>query len=84
MEDMQKFHFQDNWYEDASRRDFTINSIYADIDGNLYDPFNGKKDLEIGKIEFIGDIEKRIKEDYLRILRYIRFFLNYSKLEHSE
>ena len=78
-----KVEFADNWFEDASRRDFTINSIYADIDGNLYDPFNGKRDLELGKVEFIGDIEKRIKEDYLRILRYVRFFLNYSKLEHS-
>ena len=79
-----KVEFSNNWFEDASRRDFTINSIYADIDGNLYDPFNGKRDLELGKVEFIGDIEKRIKEDYLRILRYIRFFLNYSKLEHSD
>ena len=76
--------FSRDWYVDSSRRDFTINSIYSDIDGNLYDPFNGKKDLKIGKIEFIGDIEKRIIEDYLRILRYVRFFLNYSKLEHSE
>ena len=75
--------FSKDWLEDASRRDFTINSIYADIDGNLYDPFNGKKDIETGKIQFIGDIEKRIKEDYLRILRYIRFFLSYSKLEHN-
>ena len=79
-----KVEFSNNWIEDASRRDFTINSIYADINGNLYDPFNGKRDLELGKVEFIGDIEKRIKEDYLRILRYIRFFINYSKLEHSE
>ena len=70
--------------EDLSRRDFTINSIYADIDGNLYDPFNGKRDLELGKVEFIGDIEKRIKEDYLRIMRYIRFHLKYGKLEHEK
>ena len=55
------------------------NSIYSDLNGNLYDPFNGKEDLE-KKIQFIGDPEKRIKEDYLRILRYIRFFLNYSNL----
>ena len=75
--------FSDNWYEDASRRDFTFNSIYADLNGNLYDPFNGKKDLEIGEVKFIGDVDKRIKEDYLRILRYIRFFLNYSKVEHN-
>ena len=74
-----KVEFSNNWFEDASRRDFTINSIYSDINGNLYDPYNGKKDLENGEIKFIGNIEKRIKEDYLRILRYIRFFLNYSK-----
>ena len=79
-----KVKFSKNWLEDASRRDFTINCIYSDIDGNLYDPFNGKKDIEKGKVEFIGDIDKRIKEDYLRILRYIRFFLSYSKIEHDE
>ena len=78
-----KVEFSKDWYEDASRRDFTINSIYADIDGNLYDPFNGKKDLENGEIKFIGDAQKRIQEDYLRILRYIRFFLNYSKKNHK-
>jgi len=75
--------FSQDWQEDALRRDFTINSIYADIEGNLFDPFDGKKDLEEGKIIFIGDSEKRIKEDYLRVLRYVRFFLNYSKLEHN-
>ena len=78
-----KVEFSESWYEDASRRDFTINSIYADLDGNLYDPFNGKKDLENGVIKFIGDPEKRIREDYLRILRYIRFFLNYSRKKHD-
>ena len=75
--------FSKDWHEDASRRDFSINSIYADKEGNLFDPFNGKEDLEKGKIIFIGDAEKRIKEDYLRVLRYIRFFLNYSKQEHD-
>ena len=78
-----KVEFSDNWKEDASRRDFTINSIYADIEGILFDPFNGKKDLENGKVKFIGDAETRIKEDYLRVLRYIRFFLNYSKNKHD-
>ena len=78
-----KVEFSDNWKEDASRRDFTINSIYADIEGNLFDPFDGKKDLENGKVNFIGDAEFRIKEDYLRVLRYIRFFLNYSKDKHD-
>ena len=78
-----KVEFSDNWKEDASRRDFTINAIYADIDGSLFDPFDGKKDLENGKILFIGNAEIRIKEDYLRVLRYIRFFLNYSKAKHE-
>jgi len=78
-----KVEFSENWKEDASRRDFTINSIYADIDGSLFDPFDGKKDLENGKVLFIGNAEIRIKEDYLRILRYIRFFLNYSKVKHE-
>ena len=78
-----KVEFSDNWKEDASRRDFTINSIYADLKGNLFDPFDGKKDLENGKIDFIGEEEIRIKEDYLRVLRYIRFYLNYSKNKHN-
>jgi len=75
--------FTNEWTEDSLRRDFTINSIYADKEGNLFDPNDGVKDLENGKIEFIGDPEKRVKEDYLRILRYVRFFLNYSKQEHK-
>ena len=79
-----KVAYTTDWQEDASRRDFTINALFSDIHGNLYDPFDGKKDLEIGKIKFIGDADKRIKEDYLRILRYIRFFLNYSKTEHND
>ena len=61
--------FTNEWTQDALRRDFTINSIYADKEGNLFDPNDGVKDLENGKIEFIGDPEKRVKEDYLRILR---------------
>lgn len=73
-----KVEFSNDWKEDALRRDFSINSIYADREGNLFDPLNGKKDLENGDVNFIGDPETRIKEDYLRILRYVRFFLNYS------
>jgi poly(A) polymerase len=75
--------FSMDWKKDASRRDFTINSIYSDFDGNLFDPFNGKEDLENGIIKFIGDTEKRIKEDYLRILRYLRFYLSYSTQKHD-
>jgi len=78
-----KIKLSKSWREDASRRDFTINSIYSDEKGNLFDPHNGKKDLENGYINFIGDVDKRIKEDYLRILRYLRFFLSYSKQPHK-
>ena len=75
--------FTNEWTKDALRRDFTINSIYADKEGNLFDPNDGVKDLKNGKVKFIGDPDQRVKEDYLRILRYIRFFLNYSKQEHK-
>jgi len=78
-----KVRFSTDWKRDASRRDFTINSIYSDIEGNLFDPFNGKKDLENGFVQFIGDPEQRIKEDYLRILRYLRFYLGYSNHTHD-
>ena len=78
-----KVEFTNNWKDDASRRDFTINAIYSDAEGNLFDPYNGKKDIKEGHINFIGDVNKRIQEDYLRILRYIRFFLNYSKQPHN-
>ncbi len=78
-----KVEFSKDWKEDSLRRDFTINSIYADKDGNIFDPHNGKIDLENGIVKFIGNVEKRIQEDYLRILRYIRFFLNYSKQPHN-
>jgi len=76
--------FSKNWKEDAFRRDFTFNSIYADLDGNIFDPFNGIDDLKNGNVKFIGDANLRIKEDYLRILRYIRFFLNYSNNDHDQ
>jgi len=78
-----KVEFSLDWKEDAARRDFSINSIYSDKDGNLFDPYNGKKDLESGNVNFIGDAENRIKEDYLRILRYVRFFINYSNQGHD-
>ena len=75
--------FTSNWELDALRRDFTINAIYADIDGQIFDPLKGISDLQTGKIKFIGTPEKRIQEDYLRILRYFRFFTQYSKTDYD-
>jgi len=65
--------FTDDWAEDAKRRDFTINAMYMDLDGNIYDYFNGQHDLRNKIVRFVGDPAKRIQEDYLRILRYFRF-----------
>jgi len=79
-----KVQYCNNWRQDADRRDFTFNSIYSNLNGELFDPFNGKNDLLNGSVKFIGNPATRIKEDYLRILRYIRFFLIYSKNKHSE
>ncbi len=75
--------FTTDWKKDALRRDFSINAIYSDAEGNLFDPFNGKEDLENGLVKFIGNPDQRIKEDYLRILRYVRFHLNYSNFNHN-
>lgn len=66
--------FTDNWEEDASRRDLTINAVYADEKGNVFDYYNGIEDLEQGRVRFIGSASQRIKEDYLRILRFFRFY----------
>ena len=76
--------FTTNWEQDVLRRDFTINAIYADLDGRFFDPQNGISDLKNGKIKFIGSPDDRIQEDYLRILRYFRFFTQYSKKEHDQ
>jgi len=69
---------------DAGRRDFTFNALYLDFNGNIYDYFNGLNDLENGIVKFIGDPEKRIKEDYLRILRFFRFYCYYGKILDKE
>ena len=69
--------YTDDWQEDSERRDFTINSIYLDINGKIFDPQLGTTDLENCNIKFIGDPQKRIEEDYLRIIRFIRFSLEY-------
>jgi tRNA nucleotidyltransferase/poly(A) polymerase len=66
-----------DWEQDAARRDFTINALYADADGTVYDYFGGLEDLKFGIIRFVGDAHQRIQEDFLRILRYFRFLAWY-------
>ena len=79
-----KVKFTSNWEQDANRRDFTINAIYADMEGRVFDPEKGISDLQKGIIKFIGVAEERIQEDFLRILRYFRFFTQYSTIDHDE
>ncbi len=67
----------DDWEQDSERRDFTINAIYLDINGKIFDPQMGKADLKNNIVKFIGDPQKRIEEDYLRIIRFIRFKIMY-------
>lgn len=69
--------FGTDWQEDADRRDLTINGLYADRDGNVIDLVGGLADIETKTVRFIGDASQRIAEDYLRILRFFRFFAWY-------
>ncbi len=71
--------FTDDWQEDAMRRDFTINAIYSRPDGTLFDPAGGLDDLKAARVRFIGEPEDRIREDYLRILRFFRFTAEYGR-----
>lgn len=71
--------YTDDYIEDAKRRDFTMNAIFCDLEGNLYDPFGGVQDLHQGIIRFVGNPEERITEDVLRILRYYRFLAGFGK-----
>jgi poly(A) polymerase len=66
--------FTDDWLVDAGRRDFTFNALYAAPDGALFDPFDGRTDLAAGRVRFIGDADRRIEEDRLRVLRFFRFY----------
>ncbi len=75
--------FISDWEIDAKRRDFTINAIYSNLKGEIYDPLGGQKDLENKVVKFIGDPNERIREDYLRILRYFRFCTQYSNHQHD-
>ncbi len=81
--------FTDDWDLDANRRDFTINAIYCswknleDQKIEFWDPFGGIQDLKEGRIKFISNPKISIKEDYVRALRYFRFFFKYSKIAHD-
>lgn len=72
--------FGKSFEEDAQRRDFTVNAMFEDAGGTVYDFFGGKEDLAAGRLRFVGEPAQRIKEDYLRILRYFRFW---AKLKFS-
>lgn len=74
--------FSDDWREDASRRDFTINALYADpVTGEVFDWFGGLDDLDARRVRFIGDPLTRIAEDHLRILRFFRFHARFGRGE---
>jgi len=73
--------FTTDWAEDAQRRDFTMNALYAGADGTIFDTVGGVEDLKAGKVRFVGDPTRRIREDYLRILRLFRFHAWYGKGE---
>jgi len=76
-----KVAFTDDWAGDAQRRDFTMNALFADPDGALYDPVGGLADLQAGNVRFVGAPAQRIAEDYLRVLRFFRFHAWYGRTE---
>ncbi len=71
--------YTDDWRGDAARRDFTMNALYADAAGRVYDWFDGIEDLAHGRVRFVGDADARIEEDRLRVLRYFRFHARYGR-----
>ena len=72
--------FTDDWAADAARRDFTMNALFMDADGTLYDPCGGLRDAKAGRVRFVGAPAQRLDEDVLRLLRYFRFFAHYDRL----
>jgi poly(A) polymerase len=72
-----KVAFTDDWVADAERRDFTLNALYCDPDGAVFDPTGGLADLRAGRVRFVGDPGTRIAEDYLRILRFFRIYAHF-------
>lgn len=71
--------FTADWREDAARRDFTMNALYLDADGAVFDFVGGLADLRAGRVRFVGDAGERIREDVLRLLRFYRFFAHYGQ-----
>jgi poly(A) polymerase len=71
--------FTDDWAADAARRDFTMNALFLDADGNIFDPVAGLPDLRAGHVRFVGEAEARIREDVLRLLRFYRFHAHYGR-----
>jgi poly(A) polymerase len=76
--------FSKDWTEDAARRDFSMNALYASAEGEVFDYFDGLSDLRAGHVRFVGDPAARIREDYLRILRLFRFHAWYGKGEMDQ
>jgi poly(A) polymerase len=76
--------FTGDWREDAARRDFTINALSMTRDGAVFDYFGGLSDLRAGRLRFVGSPEQRVAEDYLRVLRFFRFFARYGGSEPDE
>ncbi len=71
--------FTGDWAADAARRDFTMNALFLSPEGALFDPFGGLEDLRKGRVRFVGDARRRIREDVLRLLRFFRFFAHYDR-----
>jgi poly(A) polymerase len=71
--------FTDDWAADAARRDFTMNALFLDAAGRVFDPVGGLADLRAGRVRFVGDAAARIREDVLRLLRFYRFHAHYGR-----
>ena len=76
--------FTDDWRADAARRDFTMNALFLDAGGQVFDPMGGLGDLKAGRVRFVGDPGTRIREDVLRLLRFYRFHAHYGRTEPDE
>src|SRR5690606_26340993 len=73
--------FTGDWREEAKRRDFTMDALSCDADGTIHEPLGARDDLNARRVRFIGDAHQRIREDYLRILRFFRLHAFYGKGE---